>query len=80
MGYFTIDYCQLDVACPKCGFFNSFCFRQARLRDVIICRGCKVNIQLDDQMNECKKAERSTRLAMDEFLDSLGSIEIKIEL
>lgn len=73
MSGFTIDNFVLDFPCPRCGFFNPFSLKQARLRDVIICRGCKVNIHLDDQMNECRKAEEDVRRAMDGLMKTLGS-------
>lgn len=47
---------EIDFDCPLCGFSNPIWIKQARLRDVIICRGCKSNIQLDDQMNTVRKA------------------------
>ncbi len=55
---FLFDRADLEAPCPKCGFFNSFYFRQARLQDVIICRGCKCNIRLVDHMNQCRNASR----------------------
>jgi hypothetical protein len=55
---FLLDTAVLETPCPRCGFYNRFSFRQARLQDVIICRGCKANIRLDDYMSECRKAAR----------------------
>lgn len=77
---FNLDAVELDLECPRCGFTNPFWFRQARLRDVVICRGCKVNIQLNDQKNECRKTERSIRRQLAEFEKSLGSLKITIPL
>jgi hypothetical protein len=77
---FSLDKLPIEFHCPKCGFLNELFFKQARLRDVIICRGCKSNIQLDDQMNECRKAEKRIRTAMREFEAMLGNIEIRIDL
>ena len=70
----NFDKYTIEFACPKCGFYNEIFFKQARLRDVVICRGCKVNIQLDDQMNECRKVARSVRRAGREFQESLKSL------
>lgn len=50
-GEINIDKFEVEVDCPRCGFANPIWLRQARLRDVVICRGCKANIQLDDSMN-----------------------------
>ena len=53
----NLDKIEVEVECPRCGFGNPVWLRQARLRDVVICRGCKANIQLDDGMNTVRKAE-----------------------
>lgn len=66
-GNIDIDSAEVEIKCPNCGFYNPIWIKQARLRDTIICRGCKVNIQLDDSMNEVRKARRSVRRAVKEF-------------
>ncbi len=76
----NIDNETIEFPCPRCGFYNAIVFKQARLRDVIICRGCKSNIQLDDQMNECRKAERAIRKAMQELEKTLKNLNIKINI
>ena len=53
---FDLDKETIEFDCPSCGFYNEIFYRQARLNDMIICRGCKTNIQLNDQMYECRKA------------------------
>lgn len=80
LGMINLDKEVIDFSCPNCGFYNSFFFKQARLRDVIICRGCKYNIRLDDQMNECRKAARSIKKAIQELEDSLGDFNLEINL
>lgn len=75
-----LDSTVISTPCPLCDFENHFTFKQARLRDVIICRGCKANIQLDDQMNECKNAVRRTGRMMSELQNSLNNMNINIEL
>ena len=76
-----LDYLDLKVDCPRCGFSNGFRFRQARLRDVIICRGCHRNISLDDSLNTCRKARAQIQRAMDALVSSLNSIgDIVIKL
>jgi hypothetical protein len=80
MSEFTIDFAEVDFPCPKCGFFNPIWIRQARLRDVIICRGCKCNIQLDDQMNSVRVAERNVRRAIDELTRSFESISRQLTI
>jgi hypothetical protein len=75
----NLDRHRIEVPCPSCDFHNPIILRQARLRDVIICRGCKANIHLDDQMNECKKALRSIRRAMNEFEQTLKNLSFEIK-
>jgi len=75
-----LDNQTIEFVCPHCGFYNAIFFKQARLRDVVICRGCKSNIQLDDQMNECRKAEQSVRKAMQELEKSLKNVNTKIDM
>jgi len=68
----NLDRSKLEIQCPRCSFFNPIRYRDARLRDVVICRGCKSNIQLDDHMNECRKARRVVEQAMAELQDALA--------
>lgn len=68
------DGIPLTATCPLCEFQNTFTVKQVRLRDIIICRGCKANIQLADHMNECKKMNYQTERAIDEFQKSLKKL------
>ena len=65
---------EVEVDCPRCQFSNPIWLKQARLRDVIICRGCKANIQLDDSMNTVRKGIRSVHRALDQLHDQIESI------
>ena len=65
------DEFEVEVDCPKCGFFNPIWLKQARLRDVVICRGCKSNIQLDDSMNTVRKSYQDIRRAMRRLRDQM---------
>lgn len=58
-GNWDIDGCEVEIDCPRCQFANPIWLKQIRLRDVIICRGCKRNIQLEDQMNTFRKAREN---------------------
>lgn len=77
---FNLDRHTIEFLCPHCGFYNYIFFIQARLRDVVICRGCKSNIQLDDHMNECRKARQSLDRALRSLESSLKDITINIRL
>lgn len=73
-GNINLDKIEIEAECPRCGFANPIWLRQARLRDVVICRGCKVNIQLDDGMNSVRKAYRSIRRAMERLHETIERI------
>jgi hypothetical protein len=75
-----LDVLNIDITCPRCGFYNEISFRQARLRDVIICRGCKANIQLDDHMNECRIARQSLSRALARLAQDLNGTVINIKI
>jgi hypothetical protein len=70
-GDINIDKFEVEVDCPRCNFANPIWLRQARLRDVVICRGCKANIQLDDNMNTVRKAYRSIRRSMQDLRETV---------
>jgi len=77
----NLDEQTIEIPCPRCGFYNTIIYKQARLQEVIICQECKSNIQLIDQMDECQKAERAIRKATQELKKNLNrNIEIKINL
>lgn len=76
----SLDRAAVDISCPRCRFQNSIFYRQARLRDVIICRGCKTNIRLDDHMNECRKARRQLNRALAELEQVLASFNKTITI
>ena len=71
---FDLDNTTIQLECPACRFHNPIFYRQARLRDALICRGCKATIQLDDNMNECRGAQRQVQRALNAFEDALGSL------
>jgi hypothetical protein len=77
---FTIDFAEIEFPCPRCRFFNPIWIKQARVRDVIICRGCKSNIQLDDQMNSVRIAERDARRAVEELSKTFESISRELTI
>jgi len=66
-GDIDTDPVEVEIECPRCGFYNPIWLKQARVRDVVICRGCKTNIQLDDGMNTIRKGRRSIRRQMARF-------------
>jgi len=73
-GDLRVDAFEVEVKCPRCCFQNPIWLKQSRLRDVIICRGCKSNIQLDDSMNTVRKAHHSIRQAMNDLRQTISRI------
>ena len=73
------DY-EVEIHCPRCDFHNPIFIKQARLRDVVICRGCKNNIQLDDHMNQVRKVERDVKKQFEQLFDSLDDITMDTPL
>lgn len=73
-GDIRADAIEVDVECARCHFQNPVWLKQARLRDVVICRGCKSNIQLDDSMNTVRKAHHSIRRAMNDLRETISRI------
>lgn len=77
---FNLDQESIDLECPKCRFYNAITIQQVRLRDAVICRGCKTTINFDDHMNETRKAVRSINSAFKELEDTMskiGTLKIK---
>jgi len=62
------------IICPKCNFANTVFLKQFNMKDVIICRGCKRNIQLVVHVNSYIIAERKIRKSINEFRESLKSL------
>lgn len=77
---FDITRQKIGFTCENCDFENYVTLAQARSNTVIICRGCKTNIQLIDQLSSVRKSiksvNRSITSLMEEF-DKIGDICIK---
>ena len=73
-GDMDIDLFEVDIECPRCGFYNPIWMKQARLRDTIICRGCKSNIHLDDSMNSIRKARNNLLKQLKQIEDQINKI------
>ena len=71
---------RIVIKCPRCKFPARIFFRQVKHRDVLVCGGCKANIQLVDYLGSYRKAERKVRRAIDELTTSLGNRKITIRL
>ena len=61
---FDLDCAIIPIECRKCNFLNSVTVRQVRLNDVVICRGCKSNMQLLDYMGTASNAREAIRSSL----------------
>ncbi len=71
-----LDKHELDLPCPRCGFYNPVTLKAVRLRDAVICRGCKATIRFEDHMNETRKAVKTINRAVRELEDQIGDMGI----
>ena len=76
----NLDKFEIEVKCPRCGFYNKIFLRQVRIRSVIICRGCKGNIQLEDYMNEYRKAKRNIAKSVQELEGCFKNLNFNMEI
>ena len=70
----NLDKLETDINCPECDFYNTISFKDIRLKNVIICRGCKLNMQLDDYMNSFKIQLRKIQSELDEINNIISDI------
>jgi hypothetical protein len=71
-----LDDQTFDFSCPNCGFYNPITLKQIRLRDAIICRGCKAILNFEDHMNETRKAVRSINKELRNLEDQLNKTSV----
>lgn len=76
-----LDPIKVELECLECHFFNIASLRQIRLNDVVICRGCKSNLQLVDYMGTVAKARRDFRREIERLQEAFNKIStIKLSL
>ena len=76
----SLDRERIYIHCPRCSFYARPFLRQIRLRETIVCGGCKGNIRLDDHLGSFRKAQRRLGIAFSQLADALGSMTINIRL
>lgn len=69
---FDLDCAIIPIECPICNFHNYVTVRQVRLHDVVICRGCKSNIQLVDYMGTVTNAREAIWNSLTNMMESLS--------
>lgn len=77
---FDLERVEIPVDCPKCGFTIPATLRQVRLRDVVICRGCKRNVQMEDHLNEVRRGLRDAQRSLDELAEALEELNTEITI
>lgn len=70
---FDLDRVPFEFECPICRFQNPATLGQVRLGDVVICRGCKSNIQLADYMATLSSARKDIQSRLRRIEDSFSS-------
>ena len=75
-----IDGHPIGFPCPRCSFRNHATIKQIRLRDVLICRGCKANIRLEDHRNSVRIAERQVRQSLEQLLEAMEALNTTITI
>jgi hypothetical protein len=76
----NLDSYLVEIKCPKCGFYNNAFIKQFRVEDVIICRGCKSNIQLIDHEKSVEKSKREIQRALNALVkkvEKIGKLTIR---
>ena len=63
------DAIEFPLTCPNCEFSNPVTIKQARLGDVLICRGCKANLQCVDVLGELANARSAIQKRFDELTE-----------
>jgi predicted RNA-binding Zn-ribbon protein involved in translation (DUF1610 family) len=81
-GMLDLDAFEIEVPCPECGFYTRVLLKQVRVRDVVVCRGCKANIQLEDHMNEYRKGRKQVRRTFQDLESTIEDLsgDLTIEL
>jgi len=50
------------------------------VREVLICRGCKTNLRLDDHLNEARASLRRLDEGVEQLLGSFRNLSIRFRL
>ena len=62
---------EIEFPCSKCGFYNPATLRQVISGDVVICRGCKSSVQLDDHLNSIRRTVGETDALMQDLIGTI---------
>jgi len=73
-----LDKQTIEIDCAECGFYNYPTVKQIRLNDVLICRGCKINLQLVDHMGGLTRTVKAIDKAISSLLQKPFKITIRL--
>ena len=63
-----------DFQCEACSFYNVATLWQAATNDVVICRGCKINLRLVDSTGSAKASCFRIESAMEDLLSAFHKL------
>lgn len=75
-----LERTEIPIECPECEFVLPATLRKVRIRDVMICRGCKQNVQLEDYRNEVRAGLRSAQRSLDELEEAMESLDMELTI
>ena len=68
----ALDWRTFEFECPRCRFYNTIFVRDVKLRFRHICRGCKMNLQLEDYWASYKRACERLDSILNKSLEELA--------
>jgi len=69
-----LDRISMDATCPRCQLQTPFFLRDVRLGRVLVCRGCRVNIALNDYLGGYERTRKRLTRSMDDLVKTLSRL------
>ncbi|TNF24097.1 MAG: hypothetical protein EP329_25925 [Deltaproteobacteria bacterium] len=69
-----LDRVEQEATCPRCRLRTPFFLRDVRLGRVLVCKGCKANLQLNDYLGSYQEMRNRLRRQMRELLKTLSDL------
>lgn len=70
----------IEFPCPNCGFYNRATLGQVMTRDVLICRGCKSNVRLEDHMNSARASVSRANKALERLAETMKNLSFTLRI
>lgn len=71
---------EVPIECPECEFVLPATLRQVRIRNIVICRGCKRNVQLEDHLNEVRVGLRGIQQSFKELEETMENLDMELSI